>query len=268
MIGFAEVNGVALRYRLSGQGGRRLVLVHEMGGTLESWSEVAAIMAADYQILTYDTRGAGLSEKIRGEVEIDDLASDLLALLDHLQWDEQIGIAGCAIGAATAIRAIARQPARFDALAALSPALGVSPERRPETIAAGDRLVEEGVRAVSAKTWDRAFPHELRTDAARVNAVYCRKIGNDPQSFAALYRMVARMDVAPDLALIRCPTLFLAGQLDQTRPPEMVQKLAKSVPGAQFEILMSGHVMPALTPEPVAKALQEFYSSCFSQRLT
>ena len=38
---FAEINGAGLRYELDGTGERTLVLVHEMGGTMESWDEVA-----------------------------------------------------------------------------------------------------------------------------------------------------------------------------------------------------------------------------------
>ena len=38
---FVELGGVGLRYELSGGGDRTLVLVHEMGGTLESWDEIA-----------------------------------------------------------------------------------------------------------------------------------------------------------------------------------------------------------------------------------
>ena len=34
---FIEANGVGLRCELSGGGDRTLVLVHEMGGSLESW---------------------------------------------------------------------------------------------------------------------------------------------------------------------------------------------------------------------------------------
>ena len=37
-----EVNGTALRYELTGSAGRTIVLVHEMGGTLESWDGVHA----------------------------------------------------------------------------------------------------------------------------------------------------------------------------------------------------------------------------------
>ena len=39
-MNFIEVNGTALRYDLSGNGGSTLVLIHEMGGTLESWDLV------------------------------------------------------------------------------------------------------------------------------------------------------------------------------------------------------------------------------------
>ena len=35
-----EVNGTALRYEVTGGGPATLVLVHEMGGTLDSWDHV------------------------------------------------------------------------------------------------------------------------------------------------------------------------------------------------------------------------------------
>lgn len=39
-MNFTEVNGTALRYDLDGNGLSTLVLIHEMGGTLESWDLV------------------------------------------------------------------------------------------------------------------------------------------------------------------------------------------------------------------------------------
>lgn len=85
---FVEVNGTALRYELSGRGASTLVLIHEMGGTLESWDLVAPLLSSRRTILRYDTRGAGLSQKVRGPLSIDTLADDLVALIDKL------GIAG------------------------------------------------------------------------------------------------------------------------------------------------------------------------------
>ena len=41
-MNFAEVNNTALRYDLLGSGAATLVLIHEMGGTIESWDLVAS----------------------------------------------------------------------------------------------------------------------------------------------------------------------------------------------------------------------------------
>ena len=61
-MNFIEVNGTALRYELSGAGAITLVLIHEMGGTLESWDFVLPMLSPKRRVLRYDTRGAGLSE--------------------------------------------------------------------------------------------------------------------------------------------------------------------------------------------------------------
>ena len=64
-MNWIEVNGTSLRYELSGSGKTTLVLVHEMGGTLDSWDQVLPALNNTRQVLRYDTRGAGLSEKIQ-----------------------------------------------------------------------------------------------------------------------------------------------------------------------------------------------------------
>lgn len=54
---FIELDGVGLRYELSGKGDRTLVLVHEMGGSLESWDDVSPRFGESRRVLRYDTRG-------------------------------------------------------------------------------------------------------------------------------------------------------------------------------------------------------------------
>lgn len=55
-----------------------------MGGTIESWDLVAPMLSTKRRVLRYDTRGAGLSQKIRPPLTIDSMADDLVALLDEL----------------------------------------------------------------------------------------------------------------------------------------------------------------------------------------
>ena len=110
-MNFIEVNGVGLRYELSGSGERTVVLIHEMGGSLESWDEVAPVLAASRRVLRYDTRGAGLSEKVRGALSIDTMVDDLAALLDALGITGKVALAGIAVGGAIALHAAVRLPA-------------------------------------------------------------------------------------------------------------------------------------------------------------
>ena len=119
---FIEANGVGLRCELSGGGDRTLVLVHEMGGSLESWDDVAPRFSKSRRILRYDTRGAGLSQKIRGELTLDTMADDIAALLDRLGIAGKVALAGVAVGGAIALHFAARYPERTSAAPARRPA--------------------------------------------------------------------------------------------------------------------------------------------------
>ncbi|HXN66497.1 MAG TPA: alpha/beta fold hydrolase, partial [Bradyrhizobium sp.] len=131
---FIELDGIALRYELSGTGDRTLVLVHEMGGSLESFDEVAPRFASSRRVLRYDTRGAGLSQKVRGVLGIDTMADDIAALLDALGIKGKVALAGIAVGGAIALHFAARYPDRAGAVAVGSPATGIAPERRARAL--------------------------------------------------------------------------------------------------------------------------------------
>src|SRR2546423_10963562 len=98
-MNFIEANGVSLRYAIEGSG-KPLLLIHEMGGTMESWGLVAPLLSAKRRVVRYDTRGAGFSEKIRGPLAIDTMTDDLIALLDGLGVREKVALAGTAVGGA------------------------------------------------------------------------------------------------------------------------------------------------------------------------
>src|SRR5258708_14017526 len=127
---FIELNGVALRYDVSGKGDRMLVLVHEMGGSLESWDEVVPQFTDSRRVLRYDTRGAGLSQKARGALDLDTMADDIAALLDSIATAGKVALAGVAVARAIALHFAARYPERTSPGAAGTPATSTPPERR------------------------------------------------------------------------------------------------------------------------------------------
>src|SRR4051812_9242346 len=93
-MNWIEVNGTSLRYEITGSGPSTLVLIHEMGGTLDSWDQVLPALNASRRVVRYDTRGAGLSEKIKGTVTWDQMAGDLAGLLDSLGIGGKVALAG------------------------------------------------------------------------------------------------------------------------------------------------------------------------------
>ena len=260
-MNFIEANGVGLRYELSGRGDHTVVLIHEMGGSLESWDEVAPALAASRRVLRYDTRGAGLSEKVRGALSIDTMVEDLAALLDALHIAGKVALAGIAVGGAIALHAAVRLPQRISAVVVGSPATGIAADRRAAVLARVERIEREGMRMAVEDSMANGYAPELRADEARYQAFRARWLGNDPASFAAIYRMLAGMDLQEEVARIACPVLVLGGRLDRVRPPAMVEPVARGIPGARYQVLDTGHYMSVATPEVVAAAIDDFLGS-------
>jgi 3-oxoadipate enol-lactonase len=253
-----ESNGAALRYDLAGDGPRTIVLIHEMGGTLESWSDVVPKLSGAYRVLRYDTRGAGLSEKVRGTLSIDTMADDVAGLLDGLKIGGKVAIVGIAVGGAIAIHFAARHAARTAALVAMSPAIGIDPERRAAISAMVDEIERRGVRPGMAAALDLSYPQVMRGDLGRFATVRAQRLGNDPASQAAVYRMLLDLDMRADFLGIRCPALVLAGRHDGSRPPAVVEPVARAIPGAQYAVLETAHFMSWQTPELVAEKIAAF----------
>ena len=254
---FIELDSVGLRYELSGGGHRTLVLVHEMGGALESWDEVASRFATSRRVLRYDTRGAGLSQKVRGDLGLDTMAGDIAALLDHNRIPGKVALAGIAVGGAIALHFAARYPQRTSAVAVGSPAIGVAPERR---VAALERLVRIEAAGMGFAVEDsmlNGYAPELRGDIKRFERYRARWLGNDPASYATVWRMLAGMDLQDELTRLRCPVLVIGGSLDRVRPPALAQAVANIIPGARYTELLTGHYMSVQTPELVFDCIDE-----------
>src|SRR5258708_1699961 len=144
-MNFVEVNGTALRYEMSGSGGSTLVLIHEMGGTLESWDLVISRFAAKRNVLRYDTRGAGLSQKVRGALTIDTMVDDLVSLMDALGIAGKVALAGVAVGGAMALHTAFRYPQRVAAVIPTSPAICIPSDRRASFFTRVVEMEREGL---------------------------------------------------------------------------------------------------------------------------
>ena len=247
-MNWVEANGASLRYEISGQGSQLLVLVHELGGALESWDEVLPALQDDFQVLRYDQRGAGLSEKTN-TLHLDGVVDDLNALLDAVGFTQPVVLVGTALGSDFATAFAAQHPERVKRLVATSPAEGLSDDRRAGMLQRAAMVIERGMRVMAEKSLSVSYPESLRENRARFEHYRARWLTNDPESFAALNKMVAQMSMTGRFAKVQCEALITSGTQDSLRKPEAVKAIAAQFSNATYKELNAGHFLAVQDPD-------------------
>jgi len=258
-MNWLEVNGVSLRYELGGRHDvQTVVLVHELGGCLDSWDETLPAFQREFRTLRYDQRGFGQSEKVSGTLALADMVADIAALLDSLSITTPCLVVGSALGAGIAAAFAARHPSRVARLVAQSLVTRSNPATRPHMMARAAEVERTGMRLQAQASLDRSYPEVLRSNKERFETYRARWITNDPQSFAAVNRMLLDMEVDAELGKISCPTLLIGCKHDPLRTPAMVRELSKLIPNARYADADSGHFMHVQSPDLFAQMVVPF----------
>lgn len=253
-----EVNEVVLRVKVEGQG-PPLVLVHEIGGMIESYDDIVPLLRSRFTVVRYDLRGSGLSEFARESITLHNLVEDLRQLLDRIDL-KQVFLAGTALGAALAIVFALEHPNRVSKIVAMSPALSIPPERRAATLSRAELFEQEGMRPTHASRLASSYPDVLRVDQDRFRRIFLRRLTANPYGVAGLIRVLANLDLVDRLPTLKQPVLVLAGRHDGDRPPAVVRPAADAIPNARYAEIASGHFMASQTPSLVANAIVGFLS--------
>jgi 3-oxoadipate enol-lactonase len=254
---FTTANGISIHYKLEGAKGPAVLLLHEMGGTLESWDKVAPGLFDNFRVLRYDQRGAGLSEKVRAQFGNDTAVGDLEALLKELKLQAPYHIVAVAASSTIALAFREKHPKDVSSLTLCNPALGVDPSRAGALNDRADLAEREGMRGVLAITLDKSYPQEL-TDRETYENYRGRYLANDPVGFAHANRMLARTNVVSMLPNINVPTMVVGGRQDTVRPLAGSQEIAGKIPNARFEAIDAGHFMPTTGPAALLALLKDF----------
>jgi 3-oxoadipate enol-lactonase len=225
-----------------------LVLINSLGTTLELWDRNVDPFAESFRVLRFDQRGHGRSPVPPGPYQVDDLANDVIDLLDDLEID-RAHFCGISLGGAVAMSVAATAPARVERLvvACSSPKFGPSDSWHERA-----RLVRaEGVSAISELVVGRWFTAETAVERPEEVAAFRRMLEETPvDGYAASCEAVAAWDFRQRLAEIRLPTLVIAAAEDRSAPPEHGRTLAEGIPGARFELLEdAAHLANVERPE-------------------
>jgi 3-oxoadipate enol-lactonase len=73
--------------------------------------------------------------------------------------------------------------------------------------------------------------------------------------------MLAAAEMQDELARLDCPVLVIGGSLDRVRPAAMAEGTAKTIPGARYVEIRTGHYMSVQTPDLLSDTIAEFLKS-------
>jgi 3-oxoadipate enol-lactonase len=219
------------------------VLIHELGGSLESWDLVAPGLEGALQLVRYDQRGHGGSARVCAPYTLDDQVGDLDAVLQHTRFAQPCWLIAAAAGSAIAVEYAVRYPTLVAGIVMCAPALDIDASRRRYLRDRADAVTRDGMAAIADATLARSWPPMLRGEGGAFECYRARLVAGDPLGYAFANRALSDIDLSARLPAISCPCLFLAGEHDVLRPPSRVAAQAAQVPHAAFAIVPAGHLM-------------------------
>jgi len=246
-----EINGWRTRVMDFGRGEKVLVTHGGWTGNWELWEQQAEALSREgWRVVAYDHRGSGFCDVDERDVSLDAFVADLFGVLDELGIDRCV-LAGESMGTAVALLAALREPDRFSGLALVA---GGGVWRRVTLIPfwLGLRIAYRlTLRAFVAL----AIPErDVRSYMRRWGRSILRQAS--PSAARKLIRTMAGVDLRPQLATVRVPTLVVHGTRDPIVLPRDGRALADAIPGAELVWLRgAGHVPTMTRPTEVSGAI-------------
>lgn len=248
-IGFCSApDGVRIAYATAGKGAPIVKVANwfthlEFDWKSPVWRHVMEGLAEHRQLVRYDLRGTGLSERDVNDISFEHFVTDLGAVVDALGL-ERFPLFGLSQGGAVAIAYAVRNPQRVSHLI-LQGAFARGAIHRstqgPELVKAQCAVIRQGWGS-DDPSYRQLFglqflpggtPEQLQwfSEMERVSAT--------AEVAEKIMWVNANVDVRELLPRIDSPTLILHSRGDRRIPLDMGRELAAGVPGSRFVTLES-----------------------------
>lgn len=249
-----------LNYELGGREGAPVVaFTGSLGTDLTMWRPQSERLGERFRTLRYDVRGHGASPVPPGPYSMDELGSDLVALLDRLGV-ERVSLCGLSIGGMISMWVAAHAPERVERLVLCCTSAKLGP---PETWHERSATVRaEGVGAIADAVLGRWFTPPFAAEHPEViERMRGMLIATAPEGYAGCCEAIAAMDLTPALPSVTAPTLVLAAEQDPSTPPEHGRRVAELIPGARFEVISpAAHIATVERPDLTTAMILRFLS--------
>lgn len=242
-------NGVRLHVQRLGAGPRTVVFVHGlvMDNLSSFYFTLANPIAAGADVILYDLRGHGRSERPAGGYAIADSVADLGALLDALEVVRPVHLVGNSVGGLIALRFASAHPERVASLALIDAHDG----------AAGWSAQMSATLGLRGEARDQKIAENFQAWLGRHSERKRSRLATSAQELVERTSLVADLAdpgrspplTAADLARIRCPVLALYGERSDVRGRG--EALAGSLTACRF------HLLPGCTHSVLWEATAE-----------
>lgn len=247
-MSYITANGLNLWVERKGEG-EPLLFISGSGSDLRNRpGPLDGPLARQFEMVAYDQRGLGQSDKPDGPYSMADYADDAASLLDALDW-ATANVVGVSFGGMVAQELAIRHPDRIRklVLCCTSPGgeggasyplhtlIGMDPaDQARQMIPISDNRHDAAWQAAHPEAYQMMF--DLRT--------------NDPwadeprRAMGAELQLLARkdLDTWDRLPSITAPTLICGGKYDGIALPETQVRLAERIPNAQLRLFEGGHM--------------------------
>ena len=215
--GYAQVNDIQMYYAVFGKG-EPLLLLHGGLGNSDYWGNQVPAFAEHYRVIVADSRGHGRSTRSGQPYSYQLMASDVLALMDHLKIGKA-AIVGWSDGGIIGLDLAMNHPERLTRLFAFGANYNVG-----------------GLRDdIDTNKTFNAYIDKAGQDY--------RRLSKTPDQYDAFVEQISGMwNSQPDytqaeLGKITVPTMIADGAHDEGIRQEHTKEMARLIPGAKLLIL-------------------------------
>jgi len=256
--------GDAELYYESRGDGPPLLLVPGLGGVGAFWVKQVEEFSRDFRVIVHDHRGTGQSTHSRITYSVEQMADDVLKLMDALKI-ESAHLVGHSTGGAIGQIIAQDHPERLRSLVLSATWAGQDAYFRRQFQTRREILLGLGLESYFRSTMLTLMPPAW---VSANDAAIDTQVGQMVAAASPTEILVSRIDaiVAFDrrkrLGEIRMPTLVIVAADGVVAPRFYSDELAERIPGAKLVMLdAGGHFAPVITSERYNRAVGAFLRS-------
>lgn len=253
----ADINGAKLWYDIMGEG-EPLLLHHGYTASRVNWLPVAERLKEKYRVILMECRGTGESEDTEDGYTLEQYASDVISMMDHIGVDK-FTYAGHSMGGGIGFLLGLNHADRLNRLILMAPipAAGIAGEPNREMLAARLKAREDNNRALfKAEMEATRFRPDVQTDEwfeSRVDHLMRVSDGHVVGGMETMHDL----DVEEQLSSLKVPTLMLSGAVDGLLQANLNDFMR--LPDASLHVFSrAGHDVAIHEPDGVSEAIDSF----------